>query len=141
MTTEAVVEVEALEAASTNARPSSLIRAVNKAVREAAAPLRATEPIGFFCECRQSGCFAVRWLTAAEFDACLRAEDWILVSDHAPSEAWSPRDDQPTTSAPDAPQTSDRGVADANDVTRVADVDQAPMHLTMGRSQPVKGDR
>jgi hypothetical protein len=136
VTTEAVVEAEPLEAASA-VRTSSLIRAVNKAVREAGAPFDAAAPIGFICECRRSGCFAVCWLTAAEFDACVISEDWILVSDHVPSEPSPPRDDQAATSAPDAPQASNRGVADANDLTRVADVDQALIRLAVGRSQSV----
>jgi hypothetical protein len=132
VTKEAVVEMKSVEAASAIARPSSLMRAVNNEVREAAAPLHATEPIGFFCECRRSGCFAVSWLTAVEFDARLSGEGWILVSDHEPSEPWARRDDQSASSASD-------GVKGANDLTHAAELETALTGLAEGRSQSLDG--
>jgi hypothetical protein len=118
VTAEFVVEVEPWQAAAATARPSNLIRAVNEAVREDAAPLDATEAIGFFCECR-SGCFTVCWLTAAEFDVRLTTEDWILASGHAPFVTSRPQDDQPARSA------------------HVREVGQALMSLAVERGQSV----
>lgn len=78
-------------------RESSPVRTVNATIRELS---RASEPIAFFCECRDPTCFGAVWMTSAAFDVAIAGHTgWMLLEGHAPSALWHTREPPPAPGA------------------------------------------
>jgi hypothetical protein len=88
-------------AGAARARESSSIRTVNATMRELSGSFTGSEPIAFFCECRNSNCFASVWMSASVFDATVAGHTgWMLLEGHEPSALWH------TRGFPPLPETS-----------------------------------
>jgi len=73
-------------------RESSSMRTINTTMRELSGSFAHSEPIAFFCECRNPKCFSVVWMTADVFDATIGGHtDWMLLDEHEPSALWHTR--------------------------------------------------
>lgn len=67
-------------------RESTLIRSVNRDLRQRTETLGDTDQIAFFCECQDATCYAPVWMSAATFDAIVGTEsEWLLLDGHEPS--------------------------------------------------------
>ena len=74
------------------ARESSSIRTVNTTMRELSGSFTGSEPIAFFCECRNPHCFSSVWMSASVFDATVAGHTgWMLLEGHEPSALWHTR--------------------------------------------------
>ena len=73
--------------ASDAERDSRLMRKANDEVRRQSDTLTSSEPAAFFCECDTNGCYAPVFLSLADFDAMVAAEQrvWVLSEGHKPS--------------------------------------------------------
>ncbi len=78
-------------------RESRLMRTVNTAIRRQTGPGALFDSIAFFCECRDSSCHQVVWMSAAAFDEAMSdRSSWLLREGHEPSASWHPRGASPT---------------------------------------------
>lgn len=67
-------------------RASGLMRSVNGNLRETSERLGHTDPIVFFCECADTDCFSIIWISAREFDETESNQTgWMLSAGHEPS--------------------------------------------------------
>jgi len=69
-------------------RSSSLMHGVNSNVRALSETFVRSEPIAFFCECRDPRCYAAVWMSVAAFDAAAGTTTWLLSEGHEPSALW-----------------------------------------------------
>jgi hypothetical protein len=70
-------------------RSSSLVHAVNGNLRVLSGTFLRSDPIAFFCECRDPTCYAPVWMSAAAFDAEVTGSTtWLLSEGHEPSALW-----------------------------------------------------
>jgi hypothetical protein len=93
-------------------RESTSMRTVNTTMRELSGSFARSEPIAFFCECRDPTCFGAVWMTRDMFDATVAGHtDWMLLEGHEPSALWHTRE------LPPVPVTRGalRAVPDADD--------------------------
>jgi hypothetical protein len=76
---------EAQTMGGTNApRTPDVMRRVNELVWEGLTGSGRTEPIAFFCECADSGCYRPAWLTLAEFERVRDDPDGVVTApEHA----------------------------------------------------------
>jgi hypothetical protein len=78
-------------------RESRLMRTVNTAIRRRTELGARSDPIAFFCECRDPDCHATIWMSAAAFDEAMPERSiWLLREGHEPSASWHPRGSLPT---------------------------------------------
>jgi hypothetical protein len=56
------------------------MRRVNDLIWESLDHGGHTEPVAFFCECAQEGCYRPVWLTPVEYEQCRRHSNWLAVS-------------------------------------------------------------
>jgi hypothetical protein len=70
-------------------RSSTLMHAVNGNLRVLSGTFLPSDPIAFFCECRDPTCYAAVWMSAAAFDAEVTGSTtWLLSEGHEPSALW-----------------------------------------------------
>lgn len=77
-------------------RQSTLMRSVNRYMRQLTDPFGSADPIMFFCECGTANCYAVIPMTGAAFDLkCGNEPGWLLLEGHRPSKRWGRTDTVP----------------------------------------------
>ena len=69
-------------------RSSSLMHSVNSNLRALSSTFVRSDPIAFFCECRDPSCYAAVWMSVAAFDAAAAGTSWLLSDGHEPSALW-----------------------------------------------------
>jgi len=93
-------------------RESRLMRTVNREIRRQSETGSLTEPVAFFCECRDPACHSTVWVSAAAFDAALAdRSNWWLREGHKPSMSWHPRHPFPTGRSSRTPLHATRAAA------------------------------
>lgn len=66
--------------APTLVRVSSTMRRVNDLIWQSLDEGGRTEPVAFFCECAQEGCYRPVWLTPAAYEESRRRPDGAVVA-------------------------------------------------------------
>ena len=67
-------------------RESSIMRSVNRGMREVSGVFALPNPIAFFCECDNPTCYSVVSISAGAFDEAVENDSgWLLVEGHQPS--------------------------------------------------------
>ena len=66
--------------APTLVRMPATMRRVNDLIWESLDRGGRTDPVAFFCECAQEGCYRPVWLTLVEYEQNRRRADWIAVA-------------------------------------------------------------
>jgi hypothetical protein len=62
------------------ARNDAVFRAANERIEQAAADLRAAEPLPFICECADTSCLELILLTRSEYEEVRRHSTWFVVA-------------------------------------------------------------
>lgn len=65
--------------APTLLRPTT-IRGVNDLIWESLDHGGHTDPVAFFCECAQEGCYRPVWLTLVEYEENRRRPGWVALA-------------------------------------------------------------
>lgn len=74
-------------------RESGVMHRVNANLRELSESFPHSEPLAFFCECRNAACYSVISMSAAEFDVTeANRIGWLLVDGHESSTPWPTRE-------------------------------------------------
>jgi hypothetical protein len=58
-----------------------VIRGVNELICESLANGGRAEPVAFFCECSDPGCYQPVWLTPAQFMLARNDPEWAALTD------------------------------------------------------------
>lgn len=66
--------------APTLLRMPATMRRVNDLIWESLDHGGHSEPVAFFCECAQEGCYRPVWLTPVEYGQGRRRPDWLALS-------------------------------------------------------------
>ena len=67
-------------------RDSRLMQNLNRTLRALLEKLSDADPVAFFCECQNQGCYAAVWMSLSAFDAAAtRNTSWLLREGHDPS--------------------------------------------------------
>ncbi len=78
-------------------RDSRLMRTVNREIRRRSETPSLTQPVAFFCACRDPACHSTFWLSAAACDLTLTDRpNFVAAGGHKPAAGWHPRGDSPT---------------------------------------------
>ena len=56
------------------------MRRVNDLIWESLDQGGRADPVAFFCECAQEGCYRPVWLTPVEYDQSRRRPDWLALA-------------------------------------------------------------
>jgi hypothetical protein len=59
---------------------TATMRRVNDLIWESLDHGGHADPVAFFCECAQEGCYRPVWLTPVEYEQCRRHSNWLAVS-------------------------------------------------------------
>jgi hypothetical protein len=73
--------------APTLLRTRATMRRVNDLIWESLDHGGRPEPVAFFCECAQEGCYLPVWLTPVEYEQSRRRPVWLSVSPSHPEAA------------------------------------------------------
>lgn len=66
--------------APTLVRMPATMRRVNDLIWESLDRGGRTDPVAFFCECAQEGCYRPVWLAPVDYEQNRRQADWIAVA-------------------------------------------------------------
>lgn len=68
--------------APTLLRMPATMRRVNDLIWESLDHGGRADPVAFFCECPQEGCYRPVWLTPVEYEQRRHQPDWLAVASH-----------------------------------------------------------
>ena len=66
--------------ATTLLRMPDTMRRVNDLIWESLEHGGRADPVAFFCECAQEGCYRAVWLTRGEYEQSRRQADWLALA-------------------------------------------------------------
>jgi hypothetical protein len=61
-------------------RAPAAMRRVNELVWESLGGSDRSEPVAFFCECSDSGCYKPAWFTLAEYEHARSDPEWVATA-------------------------------------------------------------